>query len=31
MDFNKLEISQKESLHEEFSVYSKVLEGDNFF
>jgi len=31
MDFNKLEVSQKESLHKEFSAYSKILGGDNFF
>lgn len=31
MDFNKLEVSVKESLHNEFSTYSKILEGDNFF
>lgn len=31
MDFNKLEVSVKENLHNEFSAYSKVLEGDNFF
>ena len=31
MDFNKLEVSQKESLHEEFSTYSNILGGDNFF
>jgi len=31
MDFNKLEVSVKESLHKEFSTYSDILGGDNFF
>lgn len=30
MDFNKLEVSQKETLHKEIKAYSEVLEGDNF-
>lgn len=31
MDFNKLEVSQKETLHNEFVNYSKILGGENFF
>lgn len=31
MDFNKLELTKKDSLHEEFNAYSKILGGDNFF
>lgn len=31
MDFNKLEVSVKETLHNEFKEYSNVMGGDNFF
>lgn len=31
MDFNKLDLTIKKQLHEQFSQYSKVLGGDNFF
>lgn len=30
MDFNKLELSKKEELNNEFTLYSKAMGGDNF-
>jgi hypothetical protein len=31
MDYNKLDLETKEKLHEQFSQYSKIIGGDNFF
>ncbi|MGM0518349.1 MAG: hypothetical protein ACQERD_01755 [Campylobacterota bacterium] len=31
MNFDKLEVSQKETLHQQFANYSEVLGGNNFF